>query len=502
MNRENARPSTPSDGQQHVDLKARAHVEMLAAGFAPDFEPQVKSEIAKLNLGDPAKPSANVRDLRSLLWSSIDNPESKDLDQIEYAESLANGQSRLMIAIADVDALVSKGSATDKHALQNTTSVYTGIVTYPMLPDELSFDRTSLLQDKDREAIVIDLVLDANGLVVASDIYLGLVCNRAKLDYISIGTWLENGGTPPDKVSQIKGLSEQLLLQNELKQRIHDQRDRQGSLHLHTLETTTIARDGVVLDLEEVEENPARDLIENFMISGNIAVSHFLEGKKLPSIRRVVKTPERWDRIVQVAATYSESLPAQPDGKALAQFLLKQRDADPLHFPDLSLTIVKLLGRGEYTVEVPGQMDQGHFALAVHDYTHATAPNRRYADLVTQRLVKAAIARAPAPYKLDELKDVALACTRKEDDAKKVERTMRKVAAAVLLAKHIGEVYEGVITGVKDDAVFVRIFKPPTEGRVMKGFHGLDVGDKVKVRLLATDPENAYIDFACISHQS
>jgi VacB/RNase II family 3'-5' exoribonuclease len=493
--------TTVSSAGNQIDLRARAHQEMIAGGFLPDFESDVLREVQSSKgtrgnlLGRQKSSNNDVRDLRSLLWSSIDNPESKDLDQIEYAERLADGNTRVIIAIADVDSLVGKGSATDRHAFTNTTSVYTGVVTYPMLPDDLSFNLTSLIADADRQAIVIDLVVDKTGLVIKSNVYLGIVRNHAKLDYKMVGQWLEDGGQPPDKIAAISGLSDQLLLQSQIKELMHNQRQQQGSLYLHTLEATTIAVNGQVLDLELVEDNPARDLIENFMISGNVAVSHFLESKQIPSIRRIVKTPERWDRIIEVAKSYGEVLPQQPDAPALAKFLLKRKDADPLRFPDLSLTIVKLLGRGEYVLEVPGQVDAGHFALAVHDYTHATAPNRRYPDLIMQRLVKAVIAGKPTPYTTDELNSIALHCTQQEDAANKVERTMRKVAAAVLLSKHIGEIFDGIVTGVTDGGTFARLIKPPAEGRVIHGEKGLDVGDQVKLKLVATDPEQAFIDF-------
>ncbi len=481
----------------NIDLTARAHKEMVAAGFVPDFEPAVMQEVgAVTGRGElHVSPGPDVRDLRSLLWSSIDNPESKDLDQIEYCERLHDGNTRVVIAIADVDSLVPKGSATDKHAYTNTTSVYTGVVTYPMLPDELSFNLTSLIADADRRAIVIDLIVDKTGSVIKSDVYQGIVRNHAKLDYQMVGKWLEDGGAPPDKIAAISGLSNQLLLQSEIKELIHNQRKEQGSLYLHTLEAIPVAANGQVLDLELVEDNPARGLIENFMIVGNIAVSHFLESKQVPSIRRVVKTPERWDRIVTVAKTYGEVLPQQPDAPALAKFLLKRKDADPLHFPDLSLTIVKLLGRGEYVLDVPGQADAGHFALAIRDYTHATAPNRRYPDLIMQRLVKAIIAGKPTPYTADELNKIAMHCTEQEDAANKVERTMRKVAAAVLLSKHLGETFDGIVTGVTNGGTFVRLIKPPAEGKIIRGEKGLDVGDQVKLKLVSTDPEQAFIDF-------
>ena len=506
MARKHDRPkSSYQDHSDHTDqhfgafdLPGRAKIEMLAAGFTPVFEPAAVEQANHLPhqslIG--AQKDPNIKDLRSLLWSSIDNVESRDLDQIEFAESLPDGTVRLLVGIADVDAYVAKGSPIDKHAAANTTSVYTGVVTFPMLPEQLSFDLTSLLPDQDRRAMVIEMIVDHGGQVVDSDAYQAIVRNRAKLDYMSIGNWLESGGPAPDKVAAIPGLEKQLRLQSDLKERIHTLRDDHGSLTLHTPEATTVAQDGKVLDLELVETNPARELIENFMIAANIATSQFLESKGVPSIRRIVKTPDRWPRIVEVAAEYGEKLPDTPDARALAQFLIKRRQEDNLRFPDLSLTIVKLLGRGEYVVEVPGQKDEGHFALAVHDYTHATAPNRRYSDLVTQRLLKAVMAGAKTPYSLDELNDAALTCTQRESAEKKVERTMRKVSAAVLLSKHIGQTYDGIVTGVKGDATFVRLLRPPVEGCITHGAHGLDVGDQVTVQLVHVDPEKSFIDFA------
>ena len=496
MNKNNGQlPQHSANNVQSIDLRARAHAEMIAGGLLPDFEPNVIQEIQTLKSKQQNLADNKCQDLRSLLWSSIDNPESKDLDQIEYAEEQKGGNIRIMIAIADVDSCVPKNSPIDEHAFSNTTSVYTGVVTYPMLPDDLSFNLTSLIADADRLAIVIDLTIGQSGVVLASNIYQGMVRNHAKLDYKMVGDWLESGGQPPDKIAKVPGLSDQILLQNKVKDLIHDQRKRQGSLYLHTPEATTIAENGIVLDLELVEENPAHDLIENFMISGNIAVSHFLETKQIPSIRRIVKTPERWDRIVEVAKSYGQNLPSEPDAKALAQFLLIRKEADPLRFPDLSLTIVKLLGRGEYVMEIPGKVDQGHFALAVRDYTHATAPNRRYPDLIMQRLVKAAIKGVPSPYSADELTKITSHCTEQEEAAKKVERTMRKVAAAVLLSKHIGETFAAIVTGVTTGGTYVRLLKPPAEGKIIRGEQGLDVGDQVTVRLISTNPEQAYIDF-------
>jgi exoribonuclease-2 len=481
----------------HLDLPNRAKLEMVEAGFTPYFEPAVQESLKQVIKKQPAD-ADGIADLRSLLWSSIDNPDSLDLDQIEYVEKLADGNVRVLIGIADVDFYVQKDSPIDQHAAHNTTSVYTGVITFPMLPNELSTNLTSLVQAADRCAIVIDLEVNSAGAIIKSSVYPALVRNHAKLDYPTVGGWLENGGTVPDKIVGTPGLVDQLKLQNEVQAHIAALRKEHGSLILETIETEPVSKQGQIIDLQLVEANPARELIENFMIAGNIAVSHFLVSKGIPSIRRVVKEPERWPRIVEVAAEYDEKLPPTPDAKALSDFLSKRKAADPLHFPDLSLTIVKLLGPGEYVVDIPGQADQGHFALAVHDYTHATAPNRRYADLVTERLLKSAIAGKPVPYSVDELNDVSLQCTRREKAAKKVERTVRKVVAAELLSKHIGETYDGIVTGVKDDDTYVRLLKPPVEGKIVQGGRGLEVGQQVQVRLLSTNADKAYIDFAYV----
>lgn len=482
-----------------LDLTARAHVEMVAAGLLPNFSKAATKEAHDAESYQAQTDKLERRDLRSLLWSSIDNPDSQDLDQIEYAEELPFGNYRLIVGIADVDAYVKKNGAIDSHAATNTTSVYTGIVTFPMLPEDLSHNRTSLLEVEDRKAIIIDMILNSEGNVTESSIYPALVHNYAKLNYEMVGKWLENGGPAPEKIANMSGLTKQLLLQNEIAQKIQDWRSQQGSLVLKTIEATPITEDGNVIDLVAVESNPARLLIENFMISANRTVSKYLEKANVPSIRRIVKTPERWDRIVEVAEQYGGKLPHNPDARALREFLLARQADDPLRFPDLSLTIVKLLGRGEYVVEIPGQRDTGHFALAVRNYTHSTAPNRRYPDLVTQRLVKAVLTKSTLPYSIDQLEEITLNCNHKEEAANKVERTMRKLAAAVLLSSHIGETYDGIVTGKKAGATFVRLIKPPAEGMIVRGQRGLDVGDKVRVRLVAIDPENAYIDFARVS---
>lgn len=501
------------DAGENFDLVARADKELLAAGFTPVFEPEVIEQLGRLStkpisqhISESAGP---IQDLRDLLWSSIDNRESQDLDQVEYAEQLPGGEIRLLIGIADVDSMVPKESAIDLHAQRNTTTVYTGVVTYPMLPEELSYDLTSLLPGQDRLAMCMELTLDSTGNVLKSDAYRAIIRNKAKLDYNSIGQWLDHG--EPAKLEQVAGLEKQLTIQSIAKDHIHALRQSGGALALHTQEARTVVKDGHVLDLELIESNPARDLIENCMIAANIATSKFLEAKGFPSIMRTVKTPERWPRIIEVAESYGDSLPEAPDAKSLAAFLIRQKEADPEGFSELSLTIVKLLGRGEYIVKVPGQHVPGHFALAVNEYTHSTAPNRRYPDLITQRLLKAVLAGEPTPYSTDELSEIAANCTRLEGQAKKVERTMRKISAAVLLSSRIGDTFDGIITGVKPDATYVRTFRPPVEGKLVTsrhssnrrhgGTHSLDVGDRVRVRLVSTDPENAYIDFAFVERR-
>jgi len=485
--------SGPGQNLPRYDIVARAFEEMVEAGFTPTFEQAVQEQIAQLDQVKVSSP----KDLRNYLWSSIDNKESRDLDQIEYAEQLPDGTIRLTIGIADVATFVPKASAIDVHAGNNSTSVYTGVATFPMLPEALSYHLTSLLPGQDRLAMCIELTVDNEGQVIGSKAYQALVRNHAKLDYRSVGKWLDAGVEPPEKIAAVKDLTAQILLQDQARQRIQALREKMGSLSLHTQEATTVAKNGEVLDLELVETNPARDLIENCMIAANIATSKFLQSKGVPSLRRMVKTPERWSKIVDVAATYGYSLPVEPDAPALSKFLIQQRASDAANFAELSLTIVKLLGRGQYAVKIPGVVESGHFALAINDYTHSTAPNRRYPDLVTQRLLQAVLNGAPAPYTVEELNAIAEKCNRIESQAKKVERKMRKIAAAVLMANRLGDIFNGIVTGVKAGSVYVRTFRPPVEGRVVAGHNlkDLDVGDKIKVRLQSTDPESAHIDF-------
>ena len=480
-----------------VDLFAIAHDSMIEAGFVPDSPSAVGTEVRAI-VANSAIPAANsAKDLRKLLWSSIDNSSSRDLDQVEYAEALPGGDTRLLIGIADVDALVPQGSAIDQQAAANCTSVYTGVKTYPMLPLELSTDLTSLNAGEDRLAVVTEMVLASDGTMKSVDIYRALVKNQAKLSYDPVGNWLDGKADVPESVTAVPGLEAQVRLQFESAKDLEEVRKQHGALELGTIQASPVVDDhGKVLELAVVEENGARDLIANFMIAANVAMAQFLEAKGGPTLRRVVRTPRYWSRIVEIAADLGEKLPDTPDSRALAEFLATRKKADPVHFPDLSLAVVKSLGPGEYAAKLPGEEGEGHFGLAVQDYTHSTAPNRRFADLVTQRLVKAALEGKPVPYSIEELRQIAEHCTERDAAARKVERKMRKVAAAVLLRDRIGEEFKAIVTGVSDKGTFARTIAPPVDGRVMRGERGLRVGDKVRVRLLSTDPERGFIDFA------
>jgi exoribonuclease-2 len=483
-----------------IDFVETARRVLRENGFEPDFNPTVQAQVAAAR--EPASDASadSARDLRGLLWSSIDNAESRDLDQVEVAEQLADGAIRVMVGVADVDILVPKGSPADAHAQLNATSVYTGVEVFPMLPERLSTDLTSLNEGEDRHAIVVETAVEPNGDVSRYDVYRALVANKAKLAYDEVGAWLGNmpqgKGQPPARVVATAGLASQVTLQQEASRRLKAERERNGALVLETIEATPVAKGGRVVDLRLTHKSAARDVIEDFMIASNVAIAKWLEARGRSGIRRVVREPERWSRIVDLAGRYGETLPREPDSLALARFLAKRRAADPERFPDLSLSIVKLLGPGEYALDLPGHDPGGHFGLAAHDYSHATAPNRRYADLVTQRLVKAALAGSAPPYTNDELATLARYCTEREDAARKVERTMRKVGAALMLGDRIGTVYDAIVTGESSKGTYVRLLHPPAEGRVIRGYEGMDVGDRVRVRLVSTDAEKGWIDFA------
>jgi VacB/RNase II family 3'-5' exoribonuclease len=468
---------------------------MLEHGFLPDFSPAALNELAKLPQvnGGTAPP---IKDLRPLLWASIDNDDSLDLDQLTAAETLPDNQVKIYVAIADVDALVKKSCAIDEHAHQNTTSIYTAGKTFPMLPEKLSTNLTSLNYNEDRPAVVVEMIIDDGGDIKSSDIYRALVNNHAKLAYNAVAAWLEGKEPAPNKTGTVgPALADNLRIQDRVAQKLRSQRYKRGALELQTLETSPVFDGDEIRDLQLEETNRAKEIIEDFMIAANDVTALFLQGKQIPSLRRVVRTPKRWDRIVEIAAQYNTQLPSVPDSKALADFLVKQKAADPLRFPDLSLIIIKLLGSGEYVVELPNETVPGHFGLAVKDYTHSTAPNRRFPDLITQRILKATVNGSPLPYNNAELVDLATHCTMKEDDARKVERQVAKSAAAMLLSSRIGDMFDAICTGAADKGTWVRIFQPPIEGRLARGYQGVDVGNRLRVKLVRVDIDKGFIDF-------
>ena len=482
---------------RNVDLQAMAVQAMLENGFEPEFPPEVQQQLGELKAHPPhIAPGANIRDQRNLLWSSIDNDTSRDLDQIEVALQLPNGETKILVGIADVDIFVPKLSAIDAHAGKETTTVYTGVRNFPMLPEQLSTDTSSLLEAGDKLSIVIEFVVSKDGVVHSGSIYQAIVRNKARLTYNAVGAWLENTSGAPDKVAASPELQSQLRLQDQVAQALKNERYRHGALNIETIDIHPLILNEKIVGIVKQEKNRATELIEDFMIAANGVVARMLDSNKVPSIRRVVKTPERWPRIVELAAKQGGQLTSVPDSKALNDFLIQRKAADLDHFTDLSLAVIKLMGPGEYVLERPGDPEQGHFGLAVQDYTHSTAPNRRFADLVTQRLIKAVLVNQPAPYSNDELAAGALNCTLKEDAARKVEREMSKRIAAVAMTSRIGEVFDGIVTGVTSHGTFVRVLKPAIEGLLAQGQQGVDVGDRLRVKLIRTDVQRGYIDFA------
>jgi exoribonuclease-2 len=468
---------------------------MLQRGLLPDFSAEVVAETDSIaNAAAASDPS--LKDLRGLLWASIDNDDSLDLDQLTVAEQLQDGAVKILVAIADVDAIVRKDSAIDGHARTNTTSVYTAAEIFPMLPEKLSTDLTSLADGKERLAIVIEMEVGADGAVGKSDIYRAVVVNRAKLAYNSVAAWLDNTAPAPAPITKVSGLDQNLRLQDRVAQAMKTRRHQHGALSLETIEARPVFDGDSLTDLHADRKNRATELIEDFMIGANGVTARYLEQKGFPALRRVLRSPERWARIVELARDEGGRLPPRPDPRALQEFLEERRQADPTHFPDLSLSVVKLLGRGEYVLDFPGQPVAGHFGLAVNDYTHSTAPNRRFPDLITQRLLKAALSGVPSPYSSDELNDLAGHCTDQEDNATKVERQVRKSAAALLLQSRVHDRFDGIVTGASAKGIWVRIDNPAAEGRVMRGFKGFDVGDHVTVELIDADVERGFIDFA------
>ena len=485
--------SPPRDHRS--DLERIARQAMFARGLLPDFDAAALKQLAQIRI---APISAGLRDLRNLLWCSIDNDESRDLDQLTVSEDLGQRGTKILVAVADVDSLVQKSTPLDAHAENNTTSVYTPARVFPMLPERLSTDLTSLNANADRQSVVVEYTVTNDSKLDNHAVYRALVRNQAKLAYDGVAAWLDGKTAMPPAAAQVPGMDAQLRCQDQAALRLRRARDERGAPDFESLESRPVFDGNTLVGLKADTPNRAKAMISEMMIAANEVVAGFLESKGRISLRRVVRSPERWQKIVAVASEYGETLPAEPSASALAAFLLKRRAADPLRFPDLSLVIVKLMGRGEYAVDVPGSAPIGHFGLSVADYTHSTAPNRRFPDLVTQRLVKAALGDSTAPYDEAELSALVIHCNVQEEAATKVERQVRKSAAALLLAGRIGAVFEGVVTGASDKGTYVRIFDPPVEGRVVQNEAGLKVGDTVSVKLLHTDFERGWLDFACL----
>jgi ribonuclease R len=485
-------------------LQSIARRAMLERGLLPDFSTEALAELGRLQVSavtedESAEGPLGIRDMRNLLWASIDNDDSRDLDQLTVAEAMSNDKVKILVAIADVDSSVKKESAIDEHARHNTTSVYTAAEIFPMLPEKVSTDLTSLNLNQDRLSIVVEMVVGTDGSLQESHIYRAWVRNHAKLAYDSVAAWLENKGAIPQPIVAVKGLAENLQLQDRVAQSMKNFRHFQGALSLETIQAKPVFDGDQIRALEIDEKNRAKEVIEDFMIAANGVTARFLSASKFPSIRRVVRIPKRWDRIVEIAAEHKFGLPEIPDSKALEEFLVKEKAADPLRFPDLSLAVIKLLGSGEYIAEPPEGGAPGHFGLAVKDYGHSTAPNRRYPDLLTQRLLKAAMERKPAPYNKDDLDALAAHCTEAEDAATKVERQVEKSAAALLLESRVGERFDSIVTGASEKGTWVRLLNIPVEGKLVDGFEGLDVGERVRVQLIDTNVERGYIDFKKVS---
>ncbi|OIO98774.1 MAG: ribonuclease II [Anaerolineae bacterium CG2_30_64_16] len=488
------------DQQHRALLQNIAHRAMIERGLLPDFSAAAVAELDRMQAPAVAPNDGSVRDLTGLLWASIDNDDSRDLDQLTVAESLPGDTVKIRVAVADVDALVRDGSAIDEHARHNTTSVYTAAEIFPMLPERLSTDLTSLNFAEERLAVVVEMVIGADGSLQGSDIYRARVRNHAKLAYNSVAAWLEGNSAVPQGIAAVNGLAENLRVQDRIAQSLKNLRHVHGALSLETIEAKPIFDGNQIRGLEVEEKNRAKELIEDFMIAANGVTARYLAARKFPSIRRVVRTPKRWGRIIELAREHGFMLPDTPDSAALDKFLVTERAADPLRFPDLSLAVIKLLGAGEYIAELPGDTAMrsgiaGHFGLAVKDYAHSTAPNRRYPDLVTQRLLKAAIAGRAAPYSYVELDVLAKHFTAEEDAANKIERQVGKSAAALLLESRIGEQFDAIVTGASEKGTWARLLTIPVEGKVVHGFEGVDVGDRIRVQLLNVDVERGFIDF-------
>ena len=466
---------------------------MIDRGLEPDFDKDVEKQLDGIR-GPSREDDPSIRDMRALPWCSIDNDDSRDLDQLTFAEK-AGGNVRILIAVADVDTLVKKDTPIDRRAQINTTSIYTAARVFPMLPEKLSTDFTSLNENEDRLAIVVEMTVREDGTVSEGDVYRARVRNKAKLAYNRVASWLDGDDDEPEKVTHVKGLAETIRLQDKTGDAMREKRHELGALDLETIEARPVMSAGSVIDLRQEKRNNARMLIEDFMIAANGATARFLERKGFSSIRRVVRSPERWDRIEKIAEDLGERLPPEPDAKALEEFLVRRRKADPVRFPDLSLAVVKAMGAGEYVLERAGEDSVGHFGLAVRDYAHSTAPNRRYPDLIAHRLLKAALAGKKQPYTDSELHSLAAHCTKQEDAANKVERQVRKSAAACLLSNRIGDKFDGIVTGASSKGTWARIFRPPVEGKVVQNEKNLDIGDRVRLKLIGVNVDHGFIDF-------
>ncbi len=479
--------------QSRVDLSEMAQRVMWERHLRPEFSPEALEQAAGLE--SPLEESSPLRDLRGLDWLSIDNETSQDIDQISVAEDLGNGRARVYVAIADVDAFVARDSPLDLHARYNTTSVYTVSQIFPMLPERLSHDLTSLREEQDRLAVVVSFVVNDTGLLEDAEIFQATARNKAKLTYGGVTAWLDGSVPMPEALNSIADLPGQLRLQDDVAQRLRARRQEHGALELDTVQPKAVLRNGQVVDLKDEPQNRAEELIEDLMIAVNGATAQFLEQQGFPTLRRVVHIPQRWDSIMRVAAEHGATLPNVPDSRALADFLRQQRQADPLRFPDLSLLVVKLMGPGEYALHLPGEPPAGHFGLAARDYAHSTAPNRRYPDLITQRILKAVLQGRPCPYSEAELAELAQHCTWKEDMADRVERQMQRTAAAVLLSRRVGEWFKAIVTSVTPKGVYARVLHPPVEGMIGSRKRKVEVGERISIRLAGVDVEKGYLDF-------
>lgn len=484
-----------TETSKNIDRLARiADSVMLERGLEPEFSKEVELQLQDIHEA-AIESSPMIKDLTHLSWCSIDNDDSLDLDQLTVVEQLDHQNIKIYVAVADVDAVVKKHSAIDDHAWINTTSVFTSAKIFPMLPTKLSNDLTSLNHLQERLALVTEMVIAPEGVVLESTIYRAKVVNQAKLAYDAVSAWLDGKAEIPNSINQVAGLDDKLKLHDVVAQRLRKKRHQDGSLEFETFQPKAIFENGRVIDIRQQIQNRARQIIEEFMIATNSCIAQFLADHGGSSLRRIVRSPERWARICELVNTYGTKLPKQPDSKALEKFLAAQRQADPIRFPDLSLIIIKLMGAGEYVVQTGGELPLGHFGLAIQEYTHSTAPNRRYPDLITLRMVKAILARKPDAYSKQELEELAQHCTEQEDASRKVERRVRKSEAALYLSPLLGTKFSAIVSGMNNNGTWVRIFTPPAEGMLIHEGSHLEVGDKLEVKLVNADVDQGFIDF-------